>query len=127
MNLVVSLRIPTGWWVAKNDFYDLSPEVLDGNLSPAGVFVQDILSIERWRGGTPVSPEQDFVLDLGWYPDGDPEGRYRLVLLRKNWDHVLQTFESRDRYAIQRTLDRWLELCNAATGLDQLVEQLQRE
>jgi len=125
MNLV-PLRIPGGWLVIKNTFYDVSPEVVNGRLSPPGVFVQDILSIERRLFDGNAPPELDFVIDLGWLPDEDPNGGYHLTLLRESWEHVIGTIESRDRSVIRDTLERWLELGAAATRPEDLVKALRQ-
>ena len=70
------LRIPSGWMVTQNHFYDIVPsEVLnEGRLDYP--FVQDVLQLHNQH--------LRMTLDLGWYPDGDPNGSFRLVLIQ--WD-----------------------------------------
>ena len=93
-----SLRIPSGWLVAQNHFYDVTPSSVcsDGRLDFP--FVQDILQLRNRNLRMP--------LDLGWYPDGDPNGSYRLVLVQ--WDQLpnhaempRQTITNTERHRIQ--------------------------
>ena len=63
--------------VAQNHFFDITPEaatLTTGRLDFP--FVEDILQL--------TNDHRRMTLDLGWYPDGDPEGHYRLVLIQ--WD-----------------------------------------
>ncbi len=70
------LQIPGGWMVAQNHFYDITPaDVLDGDRLDFP-FVEDILQLSN--------EHLRMTLDLGWYPDGDPSGCYRLLLIQ--WD-----------------------------------------
>lgn len=71
-----SLQIPAGWMVDQNHFYDVSPaEALAGDRLKFP-FVQDILHMRN--------DYRRLALDLGWYPEGDPDGMFRLVLIQ--WD-----------------------------------------
>lgn len=70
-----ALQIPTGWLVVLNHFYEVAPaDVLgdDGQLDFP--FVQDILQLRN--------DHLRLTLDLGWYPDGDPHGSFRLLLIQ---------------------------------------------
>lgn len=70
------LRIPAGWMIAQNNFYDVAPNSVlnEGRLDFP--FVQDILQLNNRH--------LRMTLDLGWYPDGDPRGSFRLALIQ--WD-----------------------------------------
>jgi hypothetical protein len=115
---LVPLRIPTGWAVTWNTFYEVTP-ILEGNeLVNAADFDEDLLQIEsitfeEEMGRIEVEP---YILDLGWYPAEDPNGAYTLTLLRGDWDHVLKTFTSRNIAEIQTTIDRWLEILSGSWG-----------
>ena len=121
---LMPLRIPGGWLVVKNAFLDVSPEIVNGRISPPGVFVQDILSIERRIAGQPPPSDRHFIIDLGWYPDEDPNGGFRLAVLLSNWDNVLKSIESRDREIIRSTLERWLDICGSPARLEAVVRKL---
>ena len=61
----------------QNHFYDITPDAAElesGQLDFP--FVEDILLLRN--------DHRRMELDLGWYPDGDPDGAYRLVLVQ--WD-----------------------------------------
>ena len=66
--------------VAQNHFYDVSPnDTRDGD-HLGFPFVQGILQLSN--------DQLRMTLDLGWYPDGDPSGSYRLLLIQ--WDPAPQ-------------------------------------
>jgi len=70
------LQIPSGWLVAQNHFMDVAPaETLEGDRLDFP-FVEDILQLRN--------DHLRMTLDLGWYPDGDPNGSFRLLLIQ--WD-----------------------------------------
>ncbi len=70
------LRVPGGWIVARNHFFDVAPaDVLNGD-QLGFPFVEDILQLRN--------DQLRMTLDLGWHPDGDPNGSFRLRLIQ--WD-----------------------------------------
>lgn len=113
------------WWIHRNNFVDAEPEVEGGRLSSG--FSQDILSMEHRRPVEGALEKADFVIDLGWYPDEDPAGRYRLVLLGGGWDDILATVESADRFIIRDTMERWMGQIDRAKHRDQLVRWLEKD
>ncbi len=49
------------------------------------------------------------AIDLGWYPDGDPGGNYRLVtILDDNWENPVLTVETRSTQEIVDTMELWM-------------------
>lgn len=49
-----------------------------------------------------VSTDKMYVIDVGWYPEGSPEGHYYLVLIERNpneniynWNEPLVEYETR--------------------------------
>ena len=59
-------------------------------------------------------PRRDRLLDLGWRPPDEAEGRYVLHLFAGDWTGAeLERFESRDREAIVAEIERILEAVNA--------------
>jgi hypothetical protein len=77
---LVPLRIPAGWTVVVNSF-------------APGERSQDLLQL---RAG-------DLILDLGWTPEGDANGRYRLELTEGD-DTVLR-FEQPSAELIRDAID----------------------
>ncbi len=49
-------------------------------------------------------------IDLGWYPEGDPNGTYALVVIQdSDWEHPIQSFYSRSTTKVVCTLKQWLK------------------
>ena len=105
-------RIPGGWTIGFNNFDALDP----GALSPDDrrwqfFFVEDILYMytDHRRRRNKREEVQRVGIDLGWYPDGDPAGSFRLeAILDDDWVNPLLTFTSRSRQEIVDTLEMWL-------------------
>lgn len=99
------IRIPiSDWRFVYNKLESLEPDDLSAD-DPAWNFTltQDILNMRSDRG------EQTVIIDLGWYPDGDPSGEYRLIaLLDENYLDPILEFTSRSTREIVDTLELWL-------------------
>jgi hypothetical protein len=80
---LVPLRLPAGWTVVTNAFVELDDPSTLTEAERTAHLAQDLLQL---RAG-------DLILDLGWVPDGDPNGHYRLELVRGNWDQTLLRLE----------------------------------
>lgn len=109
---LVPLRIPNGWAVITNHFGDEDPIVRDGHIVNDLYYCEDLLSIEsiKHEGGLWVNNVDGHAIDLGWYPDSNPEGKYRLVVMRRDWNNVLVKVESTDRHVIRVAIERCLEM-----------------
>lgn len=93
------LRIQTGWSVAFNDFTEYDPG-RDGE-GDVSCLHEDLLQLRH--GGTGL------VIDLGWYPSGDRNGRYVLLLVRgRDWDEPLERAESRSKGEIIGLIEHWM-------------------
>lgn len=123
MTRLVPLRIPSTWAVIYNAFGDEDPVVRDGAITNFGSFGEDLLSIERlqFNGADWVTVPDGYILDLGWYPDADPAGQYRLTLIRGDWDHVVGRFASRNRGEIRAAVERCLEWVSSDTGDEEIA------
>lgn len=90
---LVPLQVPLGWEVKWNHFYDVTiEEKLDDGLL-GYPFYEDILYMlnEPWM----------IAIDLGWCPDGAPDGAYSLQLLMMK---VAQTIHPPIKKAINRKI-----------------------
>lgn len=106
------LRIPPHWTMELNKLEDIDPETL----SPEDetwlfAFNEDILymhsKISRKRDKQ--ADEQKLGIDLGWYPDGEPEGNFVLqAILNDDWNDPLMKYFSRNKDEIVKTLEKWL-------------------
>ena len=87
-----------------NKFEDIDPETLPAE-DEAWLFAfnEDILYMCK------QTEKQELALDLGWYPDGDPDGQFMLqAILNGDWNEPLLEFCSRNKDEIVRTLEKWL-------------------
>lgn len=114
---LMPLRIPEGFAVCYNKFYDIEPiksEEPDNLIENWGYFTQDILQILKMdlQKGVWYIPKEHLIIDLGWYPDSSPNGMYGLELSVVREDHswdIIEQKESRDRFEIRDTIERWLK------------------
>ncbi|MEU0627779.1 hypothetical protein [Streptomyces sp. NPDC005989] len=112
MRKLMPLRFPAGWAVIFNIFVEFPPEEPPTPAEIEAYFSEDILSAQRiaYTGdGWAVDMSAD-VIDLGWYPSGNPDGTYRLCLVRDGWDDVPVRFEHRDCYIVQKALDTLMRM-----------------
>jgi hypothetical protein len=77
---LVRLNSTGNWTVTYNQLYDIEPsEVIHIKRHEpsiwALIFVQDLLQLINHRDGS--------LIDVGWYPDGDVEGSYKVELVPK--------------------------------------------
>jgi hypothetical protein len=98
-----SLKIPTGWTVTWNQFYDIEPNsniYLDG--LPDGdvweLFLQDLLQLKHFN--------KNIILDLGWTPEANPEGSYLLqVIADEDWSTPIVVYKSKNKSEVVRKID----------------------
>lgn len=109
---LISLQIPSGWLVVKNAFYDIE----HSNKMEPEDFSADMLFLKR----NVMPPRQDiYIIGLDWLPENDPDGRYRLIAAVDSFENEFGCFESRDRYAIQQELNRWLDVLSGCFKVDE--------
>jgi len=65
--------------------------------------VQDLLEVELPRG---------IFIDVGWYPDHDPNGHYRIVVFERSWDNQLADYVTTDvtdvKFQVESLAERFL-------------------
>ncbi|WP_165250579.1 hypothetical protein [Paludisphaera soli] len=102
------LRIPTGWEIQWNMFLDTESGFEADDHASIG-FGEDLLQLVHGRNSV--------LIDLGWYPDGDPHGTFRLLAIRKSpddtkmsvsWANPLKMLESRSKAEIVQAVEDWL-------------------
>ncbi len=47
------------------------------------------------------------IIDLGWYPDSQITGQYRLVQVNESWEVIREKY-SKDRHEIKDTIEDWM-------------------
>ena len=115
---LMPLKIPSGYAVCYNEFYDIDPEISqdeDELLKNWEYFTEDILQIRKMiiKNGEWISnPDVGYIIDLGWYQDGNINGEYDLklaILKDKEWN-IIKEFKSRNRFKIRDTIEEWMKL-----------------
>ena len=109
---LVPLRIPAGWTVVTNAFVDIEDPGALTKDEQAAYLAQDLLQL---RAG-------NLILDVGWTPDGDPAGRYRLELVEAGWARTFVRLEHRSAGFIREAID----LCLAELARDADPESLEQ-
>ena len=113
MAKLIPLRIPQGWAVLENSFYDEEMKLgEDGLIENYLAFKEDILWIQKSTYNNEKTYFVDmkgYSLDLGWYPDMDPKGEYKVVLLKGDWNNVLLEFKSTEKARIVKFIEACLE------------------
>lgn len=101
------LRIPTGWSVRWNNFYDVQP-AFHSHDSASFYFDEDMLLL--------VNEHQQIAVDLGWYPAFQSTGGFVLLAVRhigegssEDWGHPLRKLRTRSKQKVVREIERWLE------------------
>lgn len=113
------LRIPSGWKVITNSFYNIDPTWDIKIINCDGVNIYDLYFTEDLFHAQ--QSNLGFAVDLGWYPDGDKNGKYRLLLIKVEngeeiedkfkWDCPIVDFESRSKQEIIEKLESVMEGC----------------
>lgn len=130
---LMRLRLPAGWAVCYNSFGDEDMVVEDGWITNFHHYKEDLLWLESMRlsaaGQQELNPT-GWLVDLGWYPDGDPGGSFSLVIFRladdtEGWPEQRPTFRSPNRYHIRAVLEYTLDYLWPDQGCTQ--KQLQQQ
>lgn len=107
MRRLMPLRLPSGWAVVFNNFVEFAGDEPPTEQDNESYRAQDLLSLEsimmdgeHWR-----TDSSGLVIDVGWYPDSDPSGAYRVCLVRETWADVPIRFEHRDCYVIKEAIE----------------------
>ena len=97
-----ALKLPCGWRTL-------------GTLPPLdGKNAKDYRTEDIWFA---ESPDGRIAIDVGWYPDGDPEGGFRCMLvLNRNWASPNEEMETLDPKAIWTWVTKKLSQAGRAKG-----------
>ena len=87
------LSIPHGWKTMWNELSVTDPGALKKDSREWLLFSEDILYIEKEKT---VLNKEKLALDLGWYPEADPNGEFCLYVIKDdNWTEPKEAFRSR--------------------------------
>lgn len=121
---LMPLRVPGGWAVLHHSFGDVDPIVCNGSIVNFEYYQEDLLLLQSIEpAGTQWAPKPNgYLLDLGWYPDADPNGAYRIRIIRgKNGHNILITTTSKDRQKIRMVIEQCLDLLNRGTEEQEIL------
>ncbi|MFD1176644.1 hypothetical protein ACFQ3W_10070 [Paenibacillus puldeungensis] len=110
---LMQLRIPTGYAVTYNKFYDVDPisQADSDFIENWGYFTEDLLQIVKIgiKNGAWYVPDREnrLLFDLGWYPDSSIDGHYTLEVVDGEWN-VFKSISTKDRKVIKEKLEGWL-------------------
>lgn len=113
MNKLIPLRIPMNWGVIYNTFYDDDEFILDenGEIYNNLSFTEDVLTIRqlKFQDGEFKVVEDGYSIFLGWFPDSDPNGQFKLELIKKDFSDTLLTYCSNNKKVITNAIEICLE------------------
>jgi hypothetical protein len=93
-----ALRISEGWMVSYNSFCEVNVDHPDAWT----LLKESLLQLKHER--------RNRLLDLGWYPEGEPDGRFVMRLYEGDFTGtLLQKHETKDRAEIVGGIERLLE------------------
>ncbi len=94
------LRITVGWKVTYNMFSEYDPDKDGAEYSLE--LCEDLLQLKN----------KNLLIDLGWYPQGNINGGYKMFLVDttkdRPFDSPLETFASRSKREIINKLEYWI-------------------
>lgn len=99
------LSIPYGWKIMWNELPETDPGTLEKDIREWLLFSEDIIYIEKAKTGL---NKEKLALDLGWYPEADPDGEFCLYVIKDdNWTEPKEAFRSR---SVSEIIDKIEEL-----------------
>lgn len=105
------LRIPAGWHIEFNKLICTEPQTIDKDDERWFDFTEDIAYIYtvRQRKKDHKIQTQKLGIDLGWYPDCNPNGKFCLqAVLNDDWENPLQKFFSKSTKEVIKRWEKWL-------------------
>jgi hypothetical protein len=92
-------KIPDDWITAYNEFLDIDPAKIKDNTDILwNNFTEDLLQIRN--------EHKNIILDLGWYPEMNPNGNYCIKLIKdNNWEKPLITINNKSKDEIVKIIE----------------------
>lgn len=129
MRALVPLRVPAGWLVEYNTFVEFGPDRAPAADDYRWHHSEDLLQIRSCKvvdGAWQADPD-GYLVDLGWYPDGEPTGAYRLVVVRPDFrgDTVIEV-SHREQSVIRQAIEICVAGITRGTALSDIAEEVLR-
>lgn len=94
------LRIQGGWKVEYNNFTEFDIEI-HGTDNVWQFLGEDLLRLSL--------NDKAIIIDLGWYYDGEDDGRYILEMVKDyNWECPLEILETKSKKDIIAHIEKWV-------------------
>lgn len=124
---LMKLKIPNKWAVLYNAFCDEDMIVKEGTIENFHTYKEDLLWINECCMDSNhgyMLDENGHSLDLGWYPDSDPEGSFILRIMKPGWDNILFEYRSKERYLVAELIYHSLSQINMGSpDWDEIIEK----
>ncbi len=113
MRPLTPLRVPAGWLVRYNTLVEFPPNQPLTAEDYRWYHTEDLLQMSSCKlvDGVWQVDREGFLVDLGWYPDGEPNGTYGLIVVRPDF-HGETVLDAQHRD--QRIICEAIEVCVAA-------------
>lgn len=100
------LPIPSGWKVMWNHLLKTDITSFPPDDRIWFYLTEDLVYIVPKK---PRNNADNYAIDLGWYPDGNPDGQYGLVVIRNNdWNNPVESVDSRNHEEIVKKIEEFL-------------------
>ena len=98
----IEIKPNNDWKISLNKLHNIPPDIADEITGlQEGFTIWDLYFVQDLFQAT--NAEQSQLLDVGWYPDGAPDGCFRLLLVQKksdsndyDWWNPVEIFETRE-------------------------------
>ncbi|MDF2885247.1 MAG: hypothetical protein K0R54_5819 [Clostridiaceae bacterium] len=97
---LMPLCIPSEWKITWNCFFQISIEDAKRECSWNSYFTEDLLLIKSF--------DKNIIIDLGWLPDMDLSGQYKLCIYKQEEEEPFIAFESRLYDEISERINNFL-------------------
>ncbi|MCG5062041.1 MAG: hypothetical protein KA714_29775 [Limnoraphis sp. WC205] len=125
----VPLNIPSGWAIIHNTFADEDPLIREGWIVNSHFYNENLLLIQpiRFEGTSSTIDPLGERLKLGWFPQGNPHGCYRLTLEKGDVETPIFQYESRERETIRRVIERCFQLMTEGVKAEEIEKEIQAD
>ncbi len=105
-------RLDSNWTVKWNKLKDIEPDNIEHEDEAwLYTFVEDMTYLVRedtYKENKKIITHT-LAIDLGWYPDGDMKGNYRLIaILDNDWSNPILELKTRSTQEVADTIEQWV-------------------
>lgn len=102
------LRIPGGWTVMWNEFLDVDITQFPPDEALWSNCTEDMFYIVK-NSNSKSSDTPEYAIDLGWYPEMEPDGAYILLVIKNgDWDNPKERFRSQNKDEVAKKIEEFL-------------------